>query len=203
MDATLDPKFEPQSGNNPKTKLFDTAEQYEKERAFERAIESYHQLLGYDLSEVERFDVYKNLGNVYLKTSELNLAEGCYCKAAVIFPKSSILKVNMGVLEIQKGNLEKAKAFFVEAIDLDATNDTGWMGMALVHRAYSDFELSKACTLKALDLNPANKSALTHLIKWSREDLIEIPREPLVAFLKIFPDDREVLSIFEESGEGN
>lgn len=202
MEATLDLDKKKVSEKDPVEALFDQAEQFELEIQLEEAKNSYQKLLNYDLSETQRFDVYKNLGNVYLKMMDLNLAEGCYCKAAVIFPKNSILKVNMGVLEIQKGNLEKAKANFIEALELDQKNDTGWMGLALVHRSYSDFELSTACCLKALDINPENKTALIHLAKWSEESSSLTPILPFKNYLKNHPNDVEILKVMKNLEKG-
>lgn len=198
MDPTIQPDVIREKELSPTEQLFESAERFESEFLFVEAKKAYLELLNYDLSEVERFDVFKNLGNVYLKMMDLNLAEGCYAKAAAIFPKNSILKVNRGVLEIQKGNLEKAKEFFVLALDLDPMNDTAWMGMALVHRSHSDFELSTGCCLRALDLNPKNKSALTHLHKWCSEDSREIPLEPFENFLIENPQDIEIQNILKK-----
>ena len=161
---------------------FDLAHQNELSREFDLALEIYQKLLGEDVTESQRFNIYKNMGNVYLKLSELNLAEGCYGKASLLFPKSPVLAVNCGVLEIQKGNLDKAKNHFVKALVYEPENDVAWVGLALVHRAHSDHDLSRACVLRALDSNPTNKTALVHYYQWCRDDSVD---ESLLSLIHI------------------
>ena len=174
---------------------FDIAMGYETQRDFQLAREIYQKLLGEDVSESQRFNIYKNMGNVYLKLSELNLAEGCYGKASVLFPKSPVLAVNLGVLEIQKGDLDKAKTHFLKALNLEPENDVAWVGLSLVHRAHSDHDLSRACVLRALDSNPVNKTALVHYYQWCRDDSVEASLTAINTYLETNPSDQEIRSL--------
>ena len=108
----------------------------------------------------ELFNVYKNLGNIFVRSRDFETAEEYYNKAFTIDSKSDTLLVNYGTLEIQRENLEKALSYFREAIQLNGENDKAWVGLSLVHRHMGDFELSHANIERALDINAKNRTAL-------------------------------------------
>lgn len=116
------------------------------------------------------FDVYKNLGNIFLKDGDFEEAEELFNKACTINPKSDALLVNYGVLETQRHNLDRARERFREAIDLNKSNDSAWVGLALVHREYGDNDLSWANLERALDENIANRTALAIAMDWGIKD---------------------------------
>jgi len=170
----------------------------EDNQKWAEALEIYNTLLGGDPTEPQKFEIFKNLGNTLLKTGDFDGAEENYHKAYRIFPSSPILAINYGVLEIQRGQLDKAKARFVEVLGTDDTNDLAWVGLALVHRGHADFDLSRACMLRALDVNPINKTALVQYYKWCREDSVPSDIEKVEAYLATEPGDEEIQSILEK-----
>lgn len=112
------------------------------------------------------FNVYKNLGNIFVRGRDFETAEEYYNKAYTIDSQSDTLLVNYGTLEIQRENLEKALSYFREAIQTNGENDKAWVGLSLVHRHMGDFELSHANIERALDINSKNRTALKLLIEW-------------------------------------
>jgi tetratricopeptide (TPR) repeat protein len=112
------------------------------------------------------FNVYKNLGNIFVRMRDFETAEEYYHKAFSINADSDILLVNYGTLEIQRENLEKALRYFREAIVKNSENDRAWVGLSLVHRHMGDFELSHANIERSLDINPKNRTALKLLVEW-------------------------------------
>mgnify|MGYP001558103102 CR=1 FL=1 len=118
----------------------------------------------------ELFAAYKNLGNILVIRTDLAAAEKMYQKAYTLNPDSDVLMVNLGSLEIHKGDLNKAVHMFRQAVAVNDSNDKAWVGLALIHREFSDSELSWANVEKALDLNPKNESAIRLVSEWALKD---------------------------------
>ncbi len=123
-------------------------------------------LMDVNVSMAALFNVYKNLGNIFVRSRDFETAEEYYNKAYSIDSDSDTLLVNYGTLEIQRENLEKALSYFREAIQKNDDNDKAWVGLSLVHRHMGDFELSHANIERALDINSKNRTALKLLIEW-------------------------------------
>lgn len=137
----------------------------------EDSIEAYlRSLQAQDLESQSLFDVYKNMGNIFLKMGDPDSAEEFYNKAYTIDPESDVLFVNYGSLYVYKGDYNKALARFREAIHLNDKNDKAWVGLAMIHREFGDLELSWANVEKALDIEPANESAIKLVADWAMKD---------------------------------
>ena len=67
-----------------------------------------------------------------------------------------------------------------------------WVGLGLVHRAYADHDLARACLLRALDENPYNKLAITHYYQWCHQDAVDSTNYHVQKFLEKYPDDVEI-----------
>lgn len=138
------------------------------------------------------FDIYKAMGNIYLKCGDIDSAEEKYNLAYGIDSEDEALSVNYGVLSIQKGDYSQAKERFSKVISVNSASDVAWVGLALVHRSFSDSELSRACLLRALDENPLNRLAVQNIYSWSEQDGVEISEEILANYLEANPDDSEL-----------
>ncbi len=116
------------------------------------------------------FDVYKSLGNIFVRCHDFESAEENYNKAYTINPDSAVLLVNFGTLEIQRNNWNEAIQRFRDAIDVDNEFDRAWVGLAIAHRQFGDMELSWANLAKALDINSQNTTALQLSLSWVIKD---------------------------------
>ncbi len=116
------------------------------------------------------FEVYKNLGNIHVRAGDFDAGEECYNKANTLRCDSDALMVNYGTLEIQRENFSDAVERFRRAVEINAANDKGWVGLAMVHRQMGDLELAKANVERALDINPRNRTALHLLAEWDLRD---------------------------------
>lgn len=144
---------------------------YYKQNLDEKAEDVYFQALDYANEGNELlFDVYKNLGNIFVKTGDFDAAEEFYNKAHTINPHSDILSVNLGTLEIQKGDMGLALERFRAALSVNPKNDKAWVGLALVHNQMGDHVLAEANIENAIDCNPQNKTAVHLLANWSVRD---------------------------------
>ncbi len=116
------------------------------------------------------FTSYKNIGNILVRSGDLEGAEEYYNKAFTIEPDSDVLLVNLGTLEVQKQNFEKALERYRMAVDINPLNQRGWVGLAIVHREYGDMILSWGNLEKSLDINPSDETALELMVQWGIKD---------------------------------
>lgn len=116
------------------------------------------------------FDIFKNIGNIYVRCHDFESAEDNYNRAYTLNSDSAPLLVNFGTLEIQKQNWSGAVTRFREAVELDPRSDRAWVGLAIAHRQFGDLDLSWANLARALDLNPENTTALQLALSWVVKD---------------------------------
>lgn len=127
----------------------------------EKSLQSYFEALSYVAEErVELFDIFKNIGNLYVRKGDFESAEEFYNKAYALQNNSDTLFVNYGVLEMQRGDINKAKERFRSAVQINVASDKAWVGLSMVHFEFGDEELGVANLKKALDINPANRTAV-------------------------------------------
>lgn len=144
------------------------AEVYYENGDYEESLKYYQQsLLLQSEDSPFLFYIFKNLGNIYVHTQNFDAAEESYNKAYALNPKSDVLLVNYGTLELQKGLVESALERFRQAVEVNPENDKAWVGLALIHRNYSDLELSWANVENALAINPDNITAMNLVLEWS------------------------------------
>ena len=116
------------------------------------------------------FESYKNIGCVYLIEKEIDLAEEYFHKAYVIKPNDDTLLVNLGVLEYLRKDLSKSLLYLREAISNNQKNDKAWVGLAMAHLEFGDKDLSWSNLVKAVDVEPTNKTALILMNEMAESD---------------------------------
>lgn len=172
------------------------AESLAQQNDFPQALKVLHKILDEaDSMAPILFEVYKNMGNIYLKCGDIEAAEDSYNKANGMNSQDENLMVNYGVLAIQKGEYDNAKQRFTDVLAMNNSSDLAWVGMALVHRAHGDFDLSRACLLRGLDDNPYNKLAISNYYQWSHQDNIDTTSEIMESYLEAYPGDVEMQNL--------
>jgi tetratricopeptide (TPR) repeat protein len=137
----------------------------------EAALASYRDVLKNVVTDTTLlFDIYKNVGNIHTRAGDFEAAEEFYDKAYTLRPRSDVLLVNYGTLEIQRGAWNEAVTRFRSAVEINPQSDRGWVGLAMVHHSMGDFELAKANLQRALDINGANRTALKLAVDWAQAD---------------------------------
>lgn len=116
------------------------------------------------------FEVFKTLGNIFVRKGDFESAEDSYNKAHRLDPESDILHVNFGTLAIQRSDWDTSAERFRFALEKNPANDKAWVGLALAHRMKGDFELSWGNIEAALENNPLNETALGLALEWSTYD---------------------------------
>jgi tetratricopeptide (TPR) repeat protein len=139
------------------------------------------------------FDIYKTLGNIFLKENDFDSAEENYNRAYAVYSNSDVLLVNFGTLEIQKGNMEAAAERFRQAIDVNKLNEKAWLGLALISKAKSDEELVWGHLLTALEANPGSATVLHFLVQWALEThSFDRAIEALQSYMVHNPEDEDM-----------
>lgn len=113
------------------------------------------------------FEIYKDIGNIYVRQGDFEGAEEYYHKAFALNPDSDALYVNLGTLEIQRQEWGAARDRFRNAIGLNDRNDKAWVGLALAHYHLGDTDLAFGNLEKAIDLSPGNRTAVLLLAGWA------------------------------------
>lgn len=137
----------------------------------QEALDKYYEALAVLTQENSLlFEVYKNMGNIFVRQGDFDGAEEYYNKAYTLNPESDILLVNLGTLEVQRNDFDKSVYCFRRAIEINADNDKAWVGLAMVHNHIGDAELAWANVERALDINPKNRTAVHLAANWGVRD---------------------------------
>lgn len=118
----------------------------------------------------ELFEIFKCLGNIFVRRGDLDSAEDNYFKAHRLRPDSDVLYVNFGTLAIQRSEWDVATENFRNALGINMTNDKAWVGLAISHRMKGDFELAWGNLEAALQHNPLNEVALQLAVDWGLQE---------------------------------
>ena len=113
------------------------------------------------------FLIYKNLGDIYLLSKDLELAEEYYNKAYTINPHSSSLQFQIAYLKLKSKNFLSAEASFKKLIKNHPHCSKFWLGLALSRRHLNESQLALACLYRCLDLDPHNSFAINLQKKWT------------------------------------
>ena len=113
------------------------------------------------------FEIYKDIGNLCVRSGDYEGAEEYYFKAHAINGESDILQVNLGTLEVQRDDWGQARERFGQAILFNNKNDKAWVGVAMSHYNLGEYDLANASLTNALDFNPLNRTAVHLLASWS------------------------------------
>ncbi len=133
----------------------------------EQALDHLHQasmVAPEDSSDL--FELYKLMGNVFVRLRSFELAEDSYNRAHRIDPDSDVLQVNLGALAIQRQDWDSSLFHFRKAVESSRANDKAWVGLAIGHRMKGDLDLAWGNLLTAIELNPLNDSAMNLIVDW-------------------------------------
>lgn len=135
------------------------------------ALEKYYDALALVTEENESlFEIYKNMGNIFVRQGDFDAAEEKYSKAFTMNSRSDVLLVNFGTLEVQRGDYDKSLYCFRQAVEANVNNDRAWVGLAMVHNQFGDIDLAWANVENALDIKPDNRTAVHLIANWAVRD---------------------------------
>ncbi|MFN7729685.1 MAG: tetratricopeptide repeat protein [Bdellovibrio sp.] len=113
------------------------------------------------------FEVFKQMGNIYVRKADFESAEEFYHKAFTLNPDSDVLQVNLGTLSVQQQDWGRAMERFRNALEINPLNDKAWVGLGLCYQQVGDSHLAQATLENALDIAPANRTAVHLMASWS------------------------------------
>lgn len=115
----------------------------------------------------QKYEVLQELGDCYTSMEDYAQAQQYYEKAAVIAPDEPSPYIGLGVLALQKNNLDDAEIAFKVACRLDANNAKAYAGLGMVAQQRTDFKWAFEMYLKCLELDTDNLIALLGLFQTS------------------------------------
>lgn len=118
-------------------------------------------------TELQHYNVIKELGDCYTSAGEYEKAKNCYERASVLGPDEAGPYVGLGVIAFQNDLLDDADIAFRVACRLDNKCSQGWAGRAMVAQKKNEFERAFELYLKCLELNVDNLTALLGLFQVS------------------------------------
>lgn len=137
----------------------------------QEALDKYFEALSVLTEENDNlFELYKNMGNIFVRQGDFDGAEEYYNKAYTVNTTSDVLLVNFGTLEVQRNDFDKSLYCFRKAVEINPENDKAWVGLAMVHNQFGDSELAWANLETALDINSQNRTAVHLAANWGLRD---------------------------------
>lgn len=121
------------------------------------------------LTDEDRFEFHKSLGNCFTRIGAFDKAEHHYARAYEYRPISDVLQVNVGSLALQKNDLSAAVQHFEKALEINPGNDKAICGIGMVYQARNESEKAFDYFTAALKANPSNLTALFNFSKCSLE----------------------------------
>lgn len=145
------------------------------------------------------FEAYKNIGNIFLREKNLEIAEDFYHKAYAIKGESPQLLVNLGTLELQKNNNTQAIERFRKALVINIKTGPAWLGMALCYDGFGDREMAWASLLRAVECDGRNTTVLLLLAQWAlRENAMDFAITKLMGYFDSGEFDAQLSLAFIE-----
>lgn len=174
--------------------LYKLATTYYKLGQDQEALDKYYEALAVLTEENSHlFDLYKNMGNIFVRQGDFDGAEEYYNKAYTLNPQSDVLLVNFGTLEVQRNDSDKALYCFRKAVEINPQNDKAWVGLAMVHNQLGDSDLAWANIEAAMDINPQNRTAVHLAANWGlRDSKVHRAIEGLQSYLATVEEDEDM-----------
>ena len=105
-----------------------------------------------------------NLSGDYFKIyKNYKQAEVCFLKSIEINPNSYIAYVNLGFVNQETGNIEKAINYYQKAIELSPNNHIPYSNLGMMLHNQNKFIEARNYYLKSLEINPNNPSIQQNL----------------------------------------
>lgn len=111
----------------------------------------------------------QQLADSFLSVGDLDQAQGCYEKAAVLDPDAPAPYVGLAAVALRKHRLDDARLAFRVACRLDPRCAKAYEGLGRVAQQNEDFETAFEMYLKCLELDTNNLVALLGLFQASSQ----------------------------------
>lgn len=142
----------------------------------------------------QHYEVLQELGDCHNTLGEYTQAQKYYEQAATIAPDEPGPYVGLGVIALQKNQLDEAETAFRVACRLDTQCVKGYAGLGITAQQQTDYKRAFEMYLKCLELDSDNLIALLGLFQASCEmgSFSEITHY-LEVYLDMHPGDTSVM----------
>ena len=118
-------------------------------------------------NSTQHYEVLQELGDCYTTVGDYEQAQRYYEKAASLGPDEPGPYVGLGVVALQKNQLEDAEIAFRVACRLAPDCAKAYAGLAMVFQQRQDYQQAFDLYMKSLELNTDNITALLGLFQTS------------------------------------
>jgi Flp pilus assembly protein TadD len=115
----------------------------------------------------QHYDVLQELGDCLAAVGQIEQAQECYERAAVLAPDEAGPYLGSGVIALQEDRIEDADIAFRVALRLDGRNSRAMAGLAMVAQRQSQPQKAFDWYLKSLELDSDNLTSLLGLFQMS------------------------------------
>ncbi|MCG6916817.1 MAG: tetratricopeptide repeat protein [Deltaproteobacteria bacterium] len=147
--------------------LYRKAVAYQRAMKWQRAIETYKELLRFEPMSAE---VYNNIGVCYEKQGQVKMAAKSYEKAISINPRFYPSYNNLGIIYYRLKNFDKARAAYEQALQLNPGNSQSEVNLALVYERLRRGELARRTLERVLTNDPENAEAHYNLARMLEDE---------------------------------
>jgi tetratricopeptide (TPR) repeat protein len=142
----------------------------------------------------QHYDVLIDLGDCLATVGNSAPASECYEQAAQIEPDRAEPYVGLGVVALQKGDMESADIAFKVGIRLDPRCAKAWCGLGMVCQMRQQFAQGQEYYLRSLEIDTDNLTALLGLFQSSCQmGSFSKVIHYLEAYLDMHPGDTAVM----------
>ncbi len=145
-------------------------------------------------NSTQHFEVLQELGDCHASVGNYRQAQQCYEKATSLLPDEPGPYVGLGVIALQKNNLDDAEIAFRVACRLAPDCAKAYAGLAMVAQQRPDYKQAFEMYLKCLELDSDNLTALLGLFQTSCQmRSFEKITHYLEVYLGLHPGDTSVM----------
>lgn len=174
------------------TSWYNLGNAYSKMEKFEKAIWAYDYCI---LINPEFGAAYFNLGNAYLSTEKYRKAIEQFQKCMELDGDDPVALCYIGEAYEQLNELNLARLFYQQSIDMAPMLPDAWLGMGIVYDLEGKTFEALAFILKALELDQEN-AGIYHVLGGAYEKLneLDLAKENYEKSLSLDPSDEECLT---------
>jgi tetratricopeptide (TPR) repeat protein len=142
----------------------------------------------------QHYNVLMELGDCHTSVGGYSEAQQCYEKAAILCPDEAGPYVGLGVVALQKNQIDEAKTAFKVACRLDNKSAKAYAGLGMVAQQNKDYKTAFDMFIKSLEMDTDNLIGLLGLFQTSCQmGSFEKVTYYLETYLDMHPGDISVM----------
>ena len=160
--------------------------------ASDRAIAAFERAL--TMSPPYPTEIYTNMGMLYLKTAQRDLARQKLARAVQLNPDNYLALNGLGILEQREQNYGKALKHYLMAIEMNANFASSHYNLGMLYMDMGDLNNAVKTFMRALELRPMWSEAYSSLgLAWARQGRYDLAIPALRKAISIEAGNQEAL----------